>query len=124
MIRLEPNALVALSTGFSLALLICSAAVFGAQGQTVKYVVVALIVAITLVPLNRIWRKKMGWHTPVLVPQDAHGSLVWAAVFPAIVGLAAVVPFLFPHKDYGLLVLIGSIWFGLTLDSALRANGR
>jgi len=122
--RLEPNALVALSTACALALLICSAAIFGEQGHALKYLIVALLVPVALVPLNRWWRKRMGWHTPVLVHADAPGSVVWAAIFPALVGLAALVPFLFPMRDYGLLVMIGAIWFGLTMDSALRANGR
>lgn len=122
--RLEPNALVAISTACALALLVCSAAVFGEQGHIAKYLIVAALVPVALIPLNRWWRKRMGWQTPVLVHADAPGSVVWAAIFPAIVGLAAAVPFFFPYKDYGLLVLIGSIWFGLTLDSALRANSR
>lgn len=122
--RLEPNALVALSTAFALALLVCSASVFGEQGHVVKYLVVAMVFPIALIPLNRMWRKKMGWHTPVLVHADAPGSVIWAAIFPALIGLAAIIPFLLPYKDYGLLVVVGAIWFGLTLDSALRANGR
>ena len=122
--RLEPNALVAISTGFALALLVCSAAVFGEPGNVVKYLIVALVMPIALIPLNRIWRKKMGMQTPVLVHVDAPGTVMWAAVFPALVGLAALIPFFFPYKDFGLLIVVGAIWFGLTLDSALRANGR
>ncbi len=122
--RLEPNALVAISTGFALALLVCSATVFGEPGNLVKYLIVALVMPIALIPLNRIWRRKMGMQTPVLVHADAPGTVMWAAVFPALVGLAALIPFFFPYKDFGLLIVVGAIWFGLTLDSALRANGR
>jgi len=122
--RLEPNALVALSTAFAMALLVCSAALFGEQGQVIKYLIIALAVPVALIPLNRLWRKKMGFATPVLVHADAPGAVMWAAIFPALVGLSAVIPFFFPFKDYGLLVLVGAVWLGMTLDSALAARGR
>lgn len=122
--RLELNALVALSTAIAMALLVCSAAVFGEQGQVVKYLIIALAVPVALIPLNRLWRKKMGLATTVMVQADAPGAVMWAAIFPAMVGLSAIIPFFFPYKDYGLLVLIGAVWLGLTLDSALAARGR
>ena len=36
--------------------------------------------------------------------------------------LSAAVPLIFPGHDYGLLVLIASIWLGSTVESALKAR--
>ena len=36
--------------------------------------------------------------------------------------LVAAVPVFWPGPDYGLLVLIAEIWFGTTVESALKAR--
>jgi hypothetical protein len=35
---------------------------------------------------------------------------------------AAAAPVFLPGHDYGLLILIASVWFGVAVDSAIRAN--
>ena len=35
---------------------------------------------------------------------------------------AAAVPVFFPGHDYGLMVIIAAVWFGVAVDSALRAR--
>jgi hypothetical protein len=120
--RIEPNMLLAVTTANALALLIASATLFGAPGQLVKYLIIAVAVPAAAIPLNRMWRKKMGWNRTAMIHPMAASTAIWAAIFPAMISLLAVVPFVWPLKDYGLLVLIGSIWFGLTLESALIAR--
>ncbi|MGI4816973.1 MAG: hypothetical protein ACRYFE_00460 [Janthinobacterium lividum] len=120
--RIEPNMLLAVTTANALALLIASATLFGAPGQLLKYLIIAVAVPAAAVPLNRMWRKKMGWSQTAMIHPMAAATAVWAAIFPAMITLMAVIPFVWPSKDYGLLVLIGSIWFGLTVDSALIAR--
>lgn len=121
--RLEPNLLLAISTGLSLALLIASAVLFGAPGQAVKYVVLAVVACVAFVSLNAWWSRRMRQaQTPMIIP-GAHGTAAWAGLFPAIIMLGAGVPLVFPGHDHGLLVLVGAIWFGLTVQSAIRARG-
>ena len=35
---------------------------------------------------------------------------------------SAAIPVFWPGPDYGLLVIIASVWFGVTVDSAIRAR--
>lgn len=120
--RIEPNTLLAVATGNALALLVASAALFGEPDQLVKYIIIAVVVPVALVPLNTLWRRKTGMPHGPMIHVETPTSVLWSAVFPAVIALAAVVPFLMPLKDYGLLVLAASVWFGLTVDSAIRAR--
>lgn len=120
--RFEPNLLLAVSTALALAVLVMSAALFGLPGQAVKYGLIAVICPPLFVTLNGLWRRRMGWVRPPMIHPDAPGTAVWAALFPALVMLSAVIPMVFPGHDYGLLVLFAAVWFGVTLESALKAR--
>ena len=121
--RIEPNALLAISTGVALILLIMTASVFGEPGNTVKYVISAIICAAAFVLLNGRMARMMKRPTvqPMIHP-NAPGTAVWAGLFPLIVIAMACAPVFFAGHDYGLLVIIASIIFGLTVDSAVRAR--
>lgn len=121
--RLEPNALLALSTGLALILLIMTASLFGEPGNTVKYVISAVICAAAFVLLNERMARAM--KRPVaqpLIHVSTPGTAVWAGLFPLIVIAMACAPVFFAGHDYGLLVIIASVIFGLTVDSAVRAR--
>lgn len=121
--RIEPNALLAISTGVALILLIMTASVFGEPGNTVKYVISAVICAATFVLLNGRMARMMKRPTvqPMIHP-NAPGTAVWAGLFPLIVIAMACAPVFFAGHDYGLLVIIAAVIFGLTVDSAVRAR--
>lgn len=120
--RIEPNLLLALSTTLSMALLISSAILFGAEGHAVKYVVTATVCAVAFVVMNGWWSRRQGLPQTPMIRRDAPSTAAWSALFPAMLILGAAIPMLFPGHDYGLLVLICAIWLGLTILSALRAR--
>jgi len=119
--RIEPNLLLAITTAFPLILLIATATLFGAPGQLLKYLVIAVIVPAAFVPLNAIMRAKMGWTRPPMIHPQAASTAVWASLFPALIILAAGVPLVFPGHDYGLLIIIAAVFFAGTVESAIKA---
>ena len=119
--RIEPNLLLAIATAIPLILLIATATLFGIPGQLVKYVMIALIVPAAFVPLNSLMAKRMGMRRPPMIHPDAASTAVWASLFPALIILAAGVPLIFPGHDYGLLLIIAAVFFGGTVESAVKA---
>lgn len=121
--RLEPNALLALSTGVALLLLIMTASVFGEPGNMVKYVISAVICSAAFVLMNG-WMARLMKRPTVqpLIHPNSPGTAVWAGLFPLMVIAMACAPVFFAGHDYGLLVIVASVIFGLTVDSAVRAR--
>ena len=121
--RIEPNALLALSTGVALALLLMTASVFGEPGNTLKYVLSAVVCAGTFVLLNgRVARMMKRPAVQPMIHADAPRTAVWSGLFPLMVIAMACAPVFFAGHDYGLLVIIASVIFGATVESAVRAR--
>ena len=120
--RIEPNLLLALTTAIPLILLIATATLFGAPGQLLKYVVIAVVVPAVFVPLNGVMARRMSLQRPPMIHPDAASTAVWASLFPALIILAAGAPLVFPGHDYGLLIIIAAIFFALTVESAIKAR--
>lgn len=120
--RIEPNLLLALATAIPLALLVATASLFGEPGNTLKYVLLAVICSILFVALNGVLAKRMGTQRPPMIHPEAASTAVWASLFPLVLIIAAAIPVFFPGHDYGLLVIIGAVWFGVTVQSALKAR--
>lgn len=121
--RLEPNILLAVSTGVALILLLMTASAFGEPGNTVKYVVSAVICSAIVAVLNSWMARRMGQtDLQPLIRAEAPTSAVLAGLFPLAVIFAAAAPVFFPGHDYGLMVIIAAVWFGVAVDSALRAR--
>ncbi|MFN3837591.1 MAG: hypothetical protein ACK4MI_07740 [Brevundimonas sp.] len=121
--RLEPNALLAISTGVALALLLTTASLFGEPGNTVKYVVSAVLCAGAFVLLNgRMARLMKRPAVQPMIHAGAPATAIWAGLFPMIVIAMACAPVFFLGRDFGLLIIIAAVIFGLTVDSAVRAN--
>jgi len=119
--RIEPNLLLAITTAFPLVLLIATATLFGAPGQLVKYLVIAVLVPAAFVPLNSMMAKRMGAQRSPMIHPEAASTAVWASLFPALIILAAGVPLIFPGHDYGLLIIIAAVFFAGTVESAIKA---
>lgn len=119
--RIEPNLLLAVATAIPLILLIATASLFGAPGQLLKYLAIAVIVPAAFVPLNALMATRMGLRRPPMIHPDAASTAVWASLFPALIILAAGAPVIFPGHDYGLLVIIAAVFFGGTAESAIKA---
>ena len=120
--RIEPNLLLAIATAVPLALLVAAASLFGQPGLTLKYVLLALSCTAAFVVFNGMLSMRMGTQRPPMIHPEAASTAVWASLFPLILIFAAAVPVFFPGHDYGLLVVIGAVWFGVTVESAFKAR--
>ncbi len=120
--RIEPNLLLALATAVPLALLVATASLFGEPGNTLKYILMAVLCSVMFVVLNGLLAKRMGTQRPPMIHPEAASTAVWASLFPLLLILGAAVPVFFPGHDYGLLVIIGAVWFGVTVQSAIKAR--
>lgn len=119
---LEPNLLLAVTTTVALILLIMTAAVFGEAGQAAKYVILAVVCVPALVFFNSLLAKRTGRVSPAIISRQAPATAVWAAIVPGLVMLAALIPVIFGGHDYGLLIIIGAVLTGVTVESAIKAN--
>ncbi len=126
MIRIEPNLLLAIATGLPLLLLTLTATVYGEAGPEWRYPFLAGLYTLMFVTLNKPLSKLMKMRTdrPPMISIEVPMSVLWASIFPGIVMVMAAVPFLIRGFDYGLLVVIASIMFGFTVDSAMKALKR
>lgn len=120
--RLEPNALLAVTTGCSLGLLIGSAAIFGEPGNLFKYLVIAIVVAAICQPLKKLMQRRMNVAPSAIITLESPRSAMWATLYPAAITLMALIPMFWTGHDYGLLVIIAAVWFGTTINSALVAR--
>ncbi len=120
--RLEPNLLLAITTGFALILVALTASVYGA-GEPLRNLALAVICPVGFVLLNPILMRTMKRppRTPMIHP-DSPGTATWATLFPMVVVLCAAIPVFWPGPDYGLLVVIAAVWFGVTVESAIKAR--
>jgi hypothetical protein len=117
-----PNLLLAITTGAAYALQVLTTSVYGRPDQTLKYVLLALLVPALFVVMNGWLLKRMGRAPLPLVHMDAPSTAMWALVFPLLSLIGAAIPLFVPGYDYGLLVVIAGVWFGLTAQSALAAR--
>lgn len=121
--RLEPNLLLAVSTAFALILVLLTTSIYGLPGNALRNVLLAVICAGGFVLLNPMLMRMMKMPPrPPMIHPDSPGTVLWAGLFPMIVLISAALPIFWPDRDYGLLVLIAAIWFGVTAESAIKAR--
>ena len=97
---------------------------FGPPQALLRNPLMAIICAGGFVLLNPRLARMMGQPARLpLINSQTPTSTVWATLFPLIVILLAAVPVFWPGHDYGLIVIIASVIFGLTAESALKARG-
>ncbi|KQW83746.1 hypothetical protein [Brevundimonas sp. Root1279] len=122
--RLEPNLLLAISTGFALVLAVMTTVLFGPPEAMLRNPLMAIICAGGFILLNPRLARMMGQPPrPPMINRDTPTSAVWATLFPLIIILLAAIPVFWPGHDYGLIVIIAAVIFGLTAESALKARG-
>ncbi|MCZ8086495.1 MAG: hypothetical protein ACK5WW_02835 [Brevundimonas sp.] len=119
--RLDANQLLALSTGLALIVLVLAAAINAPEGKPLRYPVLGVVCSVAYVVLSAFWTRRTGVRRPPMIHPDTPGAAVWSSLFPLGILIAAAVPFLFPGLDFGLLVIIGAIFFGVTMESAIKA---
>ena len=120
--RFEPNLLLAVTTGFALVLVTLTVSVYGA-GEPLRNVLLAIICSGGFILLNPVLLRMMKIAPrPPMIHPDAPGTAVWATLFPMLVVSSAAIPVFWPGPDYGLLVIIASVWFGATAESAIKAR--
>ncbi|RZI98044.1 MAG: hypothetical protein EON90_14930 [Brevundimonas sp.] len=123
--RLEPNLLLALTTGCALLLVVITTVIYGPPVSLIRNPLLAVICAGGFVLLNPVMLRMMKIAPrPALIHPDSRGAAAWAAVFPMLVIIAAAVPVFLPGPDYALLVIIAAVWFGATVESALKARSQ
>lgn len=120
--RLEPNLLLAVTTGFALVLVTLTASVYGA-GDPLRNLGLAVVCATSFVLLNPMLLRMMKiTPRPPMIHPDSPGTVAWAGIFPMMVISSAAIPVFWPGPDYGLLVIIAAVWFGVTVESAIKAR--
>ncbi|KQY75215.1 hypothetical protein [Brevundimonas sp. Root1423] len=121
--RLEPNLLLAITTGCALLLVVITATVYGPPASLIRNPLLAIICAGGFVLLNPVMLRIMKIAPrPPLIHPDSRSTAAWATIFPMLVIAAAAIPVFMPGPDYGLLVIIASVWFGATVESAIKAS--
>lgn len=119
--RLEVNLLLAIATGFALALLVMTAGVYGRPDYLVRYAVIAVGFSASYVLLNTIIERRSAAPPKPMLPEDLIG-IPWAATIPLFILTSAAVPILLPGRDFALLVIVATVLFGLTVRSAMRVR--
>jgi hypothetical protein len=114
----ELNITLAVVTGFALLLLVISAAIFGAA--RLRWVVVVLAPAVVVLYLvSKRYLIRMP-DRPPLIQADAPVTLLFAGGLPLVIVLCACACALWPGHDYSIPIIASAVWFGLTLESALK----
>lgn len=121
--RLEPNLLLAVSTAFALILVVMTTSLYGPPQAALRNPLLAIICAGGFVLLNPRLMKMMGQPPrPPMIHSGNPGTALWAGLFPMLVILSAAIPVFWPGPDYGLLVIVAAVWFGVTVESAIKAR--
>ncbi|KAK0339944.1 hypothetical protein LTR94_032521, partial [Friedmanniomyces endolithicus] len=104
-----PNTLLAVSTGVALILMIMTASLFGEVGNTLKYVISAVVCVLGFVAFNGRLNRALKRPAPLpLINVDQPAASVLAGLFPLALILGAGAPVFFPGHDYGLMIVIAS----------------
>lgn len=121
--RLEPNLLLAITTGFALLLVVITVTVYGPPIGLIRNPLLAIICAGGFLLLNPVFDRMMKrpLRPPLISPQNP-STAAWAALFPMMILICAAIPVFWPGRDYGLLVIIAAVLFGATAESALKAR--
>jgi hypothetical protein len=114
----ELNVTLAVVTGFSLALLVVSAAFFGPAGKRWLPLVVGPAAAGLYLLMKRYLFKSM--PAPALIQADVPITLALAGGLPLVIVACACAAALWQGHDFSIAVIAAGVWFGLTVESALR----
>ncbi len=118
---LQVNLLVALSTGFALALLVLTATVYASPELKWRYVALCPAVLIIFLLMKRVLLRKWFQRRPLVDPESPI-SIGLAGFLPLIIMLCAGASAMWPGRDFGLAVIVGTIWFGLTIEGVMDSR--
>ena len=122
--RIEPNALLAISTIFALMFVVAAASLAATGDTALKYVALGLAAPVGFVLLNAFLLKRTKRRPRMLINPETPSSAAWASIFPIMILPSAALPLLFPNGDYGLMIIIAGVFTGVTIESALVARRR
>lgn len=118
--KIEPNILLAITASLAMALVTGSAVYFAAPGKAIQYVGAALMSVAGFLVLNAAfmaWRKR---KPKPMIDRSQPVTMIMAMVFPFTMILSAALPMLTPGMgDYGLMIIIGGVFTGLAIQSAI-----
>jgi hypothetical protein len=119
---LEPNLLLAIATSTALALQVLTASAYGRSLGPWHYPLLAIACAGGFVLLNALWMRRRGKTVrPMVAPGNPTAAML-TGILPLLIIFGAALPVFIPGVDYGLLVIVGAVFTGLTIESAIRAR--
>ena len=120
--RGDPNFLLAVTSILALTLVTATASVLGPQGVWIKYVLTAVLSAVGFIVLNGLWMRWRNRRPKPMIAREAPATIIVAMVFPLTMILSAVLPLIAPNGDYGIMIMIGGVFTGLAIQSAIAAR--
>lgn len=120
--KLDPNALLAVTTVLALTLIVMTASAFGPPEALRKYVGAALMSVLGFLFVNRLWMISRKRKPKPLIQPDQPATLIMAMVFPFAMVLSAGLPVIAPSGDYGLMIIMAGVFTGLSIQSAAASR--
>ena len=120
--KLEANALLAVTTVLALTLIVLTACTFGPPEATPKYIGAALMSVLGFLFLNRLWMNSRKRKPKALINPHQPATVIMAMVFPLAMVLSAGLPVIAPNGDYGLMIIMAGVFTGLSIQSAVAAR--
>jgi hypothetical protein len=121
-LKLDANALLAVTSVVALALIVMTSIAFGPEGVAPKYVGAALMSVLGFLFLNRLYMISRKRKPRALIQPDAPVTIILAMVFPMAMVLSAALPLIAPNGDYGLMIIMAGVFTGLAIQSAAAAR--
>lgn len=120
--KLDANALLAVTTVLALTLIVLTASTFGPAEATPKYIGAALMSVLGFLFLNRLLLISRKRKPRPLIQPDQPATLIMAMVFPFAMMLSAGLPVIAPNGDYGIMIIMAGVFTGLSIQSAAAAR--
>lgn len=120
--KLDANALLAVTTVLALTLIVTVACSLGPDGVAPKYIGAAAMSVFGFLFLNRLWMISRKRKPKALIQPGQPATLVVALTFPLAMVLSAALPLIAPNGDYGIMIIMAGVFTGLAIQSAAAAR--
>ena len=120
--KLDPNALLAVTTVLAMTLIVMTACTFGPPEAMQKYIGAAFMSVFGFLFLNRLWMLHRKRKPKPLIQPDQPATMIMAMVFPFAMVLSAGLPVIAPNGDYGLMIIMAGVFTGLSIQSAAASR--
>jgi uncharacterized membrane protein len=121
-LKLDANALLAVTTVLALTLIVTVACALGPDGVAPKYIGAAAMSVFGFLFLNRLWMISRKRKPKALIQPDQPVTLIMAMTFPLAMVLSAALPLIAPNGDYGIMIIMAGVFTGLAIQSAAAAR--